>query len=92
MDRLTEHPVVEPICSDTKCHVALLEGTPVALWTPPDVETKVHEVPARLAEPYNFVGNPQHLREAPLSLVCVELCLAPDRLIVIGRANGHRVP
>jgi hypothetical protein len=62
------------------------------LWTPPDVETKVHEVPARLAEPYNFVGNPQRLREAPLSLACVELCLAPDRLIVIGRANGHRVP
>jgi hypothetical protein len=65
--------------------VAVLEGSPVALWVPTGTETKVHALAASPTKPHS-------LADEPAPIVLVELQLAPDRLVVIGRANGYQVP
>src|SRR4051812_27508516 len=69
----------------SRCHVSLLEGAPLSLWTPPGVETKVHVATDRLA--------PAWSADTPNPAISIELCLAPGRLIVVGRSSGrHEVP
>jgi hypothetical protein len=67
------------------CGISLLHGTPLSLWCPPGAETQAPAAPATAATTETTVGN-----ATPRS--CVELCLSPNRPIVIGRAQGHEVP
>ena len=63
----------------SRYHIALLKGDSFALWAPPDVESKVIRDTGALVNTPHSVGE-------------LELYLAPGRFVVIGRANGYRVP
>ena len=68
----TSHPETDD-GSQSRCHVALIDGPSVTFWTCPrtavTADTSVQEVPGSVAE--------------------LELCLMPERLVVVGRSTGH---
>jgi hypothetical protein len=57
------------------CHVALLEGHSVTLWTCP--QTEVHAVPETAVD------------SVPNTIAELALGLAPGRLVVVGRSTGR---
>ena len=58
----------------SRCHVALLDGPPsVTFWACPG--TAVHNLTA--------------VHEVPDSIAELALCLAPERLLVVGRSTGR---
>jgi hypothetical protein len=63
--------------SGSRCHVALLEGSCVSFWTCPQTDVSVQTA----------------VHGVPDSFTELALCLAPEKLVVVGRAGPeHAVP
>jgi hypothetical protein len=83
----------DPAGPRSHCDVSIIEGTPITLWAPPDVETKLHPIPNSPTQPLERIADePHYVYERSHTLSGLQLGLHPGRLIVIGRSNGHRVP
>src|SRR5215213_3502966 len=67
------HPDPGDNVSSSRCHVALLDGPSVTFWTCPGTAASA------LTE----------VHDVPGSVAELALCLAPERLIVVGRSTGH---
>ncbi len=63
----------EPAGGGSRCHVALLDGPSVTFWTCPGTS----------------IGDATLVHEVPGSVAELALCLAPERLIVVGRSTGR---
>jgi hypothetical protein len=81
MTRTSALDLADADCPDSgppsRCTVALLEGHPVTFWTCPQTDVDIRTA---------IDGRPRERTE-------LALALAPDRLVVVGRATGeHAVP
>jgi hypothetical protein len=59
--------------SQSRCHVALLSGSSVTFWTCPQTDVAVQTA----------------VHGVPDSFTELALCLAPEKLVVVGRASPH---
>lgn len=86
MENRSSPPPEDDPGSRSHCGLSVLFGEPVSLWTPPGVETRVHELVHVHTTLHDNADGTHPLTE-------VELCLDPGRLVVVGRSSGkHPVP